>query len=721
MIAPAKSAAPIRFGTFEVDVLAGELRKSDRKLRIQEQPFRLLLLLVERPGEIISREYIVQRLWPDGTFVDYEHSINTAIRKLREALGDDPDSPRFVETVPRRGYRFVAPLNNAAADHHAVPVRIEREKREKWVLAAALLFVVLVGIFVYFARSPLNLPEVHSVVLPGAELEAVPLTVFPGQEISPNFSPDGSEVAFGWDGENNGAGFDLYIKVIGTDKPLRLTNHPVPWLGVAWSPDGRFLAVHRMDKENGGIFLVPALGGPERKVVVTDDIFPEGASISWSPDGKQLAFVAHRVSTHVNSAQIFLLSLDTLERTPMETGCDYSYGPAFSPDGNTLAYACTQDAVRIFLCTRDMRTGKNTRLLGGLEDINGITWSHDGTRIIFSRSASAFIVSTGGDLWQVTPGKNGPPQKIPVTNDAASPAVSSSGNRLAYAKSRIIANVWSVDLASSQAHAHILAPSTRQQYDPVISPDGKRIAFMSDRSGGQQIWVCDIDGANPQQLTSFDQIVNQVGTPHWSPDSKQIAFDSRVSGEPNVYIVDSDGGVPRKLETGTRMNSLPSWSHDGKWIYFANGPTDSSLTIWRVAVAGGHATQLTKTQSSMPVESPDGQYVYFVRTTADKVRLWCIRPDGTDEKMVEAIPPLRTNGYEWWPFGTGIYFYAYLNGKPEVDFLDLRTSRIHRTYTPDKPPAPWLGGLSVSPDGKLLVYSRIDEVSSDLMLVDNFR
>src|SRR5215831_17725965 len=115
MSTPAKSAGPIRFGIFEVDLLASELRKSDRKVRIQEQPFRILVLLLERPGEIVSREYIIQRLWPDGTFVDYEHSVNTAIRKLREALGDDPDSPRFVETVPRRGYRFIGPVKDVAA------------------------------------------------------------------------------------------------------------------------------------------------------------------------------------------------------------------------------------------------------------------------------------------------------------------------------------------------------------------------------------------------------------------------------------------------------------------------------------------------------------------------------------------------------------------------------------------------------------------------------
>ena len=187
-----------------------------------------------------------------------------------------------------------------------------------------------------------------------------------------------------------------------------------------------------------------------------------------------------------------------------------------------------------------------------------------------------------------------------------------------------------------------------------------------------------------------------------------------------MYVIDANGGVPRKLETGTRTNSMPSWSHDGKWIYFASGLTHSNLTLWRVAATGGHAVQLTKTASVMPVESPDGQYVYFVRFTEGKFRLWRIRSDGSGETVVKAMPPLNSDGYEWWPFESGIYFYAYKVGTAEIDFLDLDTSRIRRVYTLDKPPAPWLGGLSVSPDRRWLLYSRIDETASDLMLVENF-
>ena len=712
----------VRFGTYEVDLRSGELRKNGLKVRLTGQPFQILTILLECPGELVAREELQRRLWPRDTFVDFDSGLNAAVNRVREALGDSAENPRFVETLPKRGYRFIGqvegpPGAGSPRFQPAVDGQRNGNAGRGWKIGIAA------GSMILLAAFGLLVPTIARRFLRQSQLpllEAVPLTALPGQEISPSFSPDGSQVAFGWNGENDGAGFDLYVKVIGTDKPLRLTNHPAPWLGVAWSPDGRSIAVNRLNVEDRGIFLVPALGGPERKLAATNNstLWAPDAAISWSPDGKQLAFADSPSAGSLT--QVFLLSVDTLERKQMETGCDWSFGPGFSPLGDSLVYICLRDDGDYSLNLLDLRGGKNKRLFSGLLRIRNPTWTRDGTRIIFSYgSGNTPFVGAGGNLWQIAPGRTESPEKMPFGHDATSAAVSSSGHRLAYVQTQINGNIWWVDLHGTKANARILVTSTREQYAPSISPDGRRVVFASNRSGSDEIWVCDSDGSNAQQLTSFGGAL--TGTPRWSPDGKQIVFDSRVAGEANVYVIDADGGVPRKVETGTRMNSLPSWSHDGKWIYFGSGPTRSNLTLWRVGATGGHAVQLTKTASAMPIESPDGQYVYFVRSTQGRFRLWRTRPDGSGESLVNAMPPLRSDGYEWWPFKSGIYFYAYKDGNAEIDFLDLGTSRIHRIYTLDKPPAPWMGGLSVSPDGKWFLYSRVDEMASDLMLVDNFQ
>jgi Tol biopolymer transport system component/DNA-binding winged helix-turn-helix (wHTH) protein len=715
----------VRFGAYEVDLRSAELRKSGVKLRLTGQPFQILAILLEQQGELVTREELQKRLWPADTFVDFDRGLNAAINRVREALGDSAENPRFVETLPRRGYRFIGQVEraeqaNSSESQASVNGQKDGIAGRGWktgiavgsvilLIASGLLFTPIARHWLISLFTHQSQPQL---------LEAVPLTALPGLEISPSFSPDGSQVAFGWDGETNGAGFDLYVKVIGTDKPLRLTNHPATWwLGVAWSPDGRNIAMHRLDKENPGIFLVPALGGPERKLASTNNhSWHARATISWSPDGKQLAFADHSPLVG-RSTQLFLLSLDTLERKQIATGCEQALEPGFSSFGDSLVYLCIRDDGDFSLNLLELRGGKNQRLFVGPQGIEGPTWTRDGARIIFS-SGSSFTPLAGGELWQITPGRTESPEKVPGVHDVTSPVVSSSGKRLAYVQSRINGNIWRVDLDGAKAHARILVTSTREQYAPFISPDGRRVVFSSNRSGTTEIWVCDSDGGNAQQMTSLGA---RTGTPRWSSDSKQIVFDSRAGGEANVYVLDVNGGVPRKLETGTRMNSLPSWSHDRRWIYFASGLTPDSLTIWRVAATGGRAVQLTKTASSMPNESPDGQYVYFVRFTEGKFRLWRMRPDGGGESMVDAMPALRSDGFEWWPSESGIYFYPDTSAKTELDFFDLRTSRIRRIYTFDKPPDVWQGGLSVSPDGKWLLYSRIDEAASDLMLVENFR
>jgi DNA-binding winged helix-turn-helix (wHTH) protein len=278
----------IRFATFEVDFQAHELRKGGLRLKLTGQPFQVLTILLEQPGTVVSREEFQKRLWPD-TFVDVDHNLNTAINKIREVLGDSAESPRFVETLPRRGYRFIGKLEPPMQRVVAVELNHGLHSRRTWLKIAAgvLTFAVLaVGAFVAF-RWPKQDSRPESQVL-----TPIPFTAFPGQETAPAISPDGSRIAFAWNNDPGTfeKGYDLYVKAIGSETLLRLTHYPSRWISSAWSPDGTQLAFHRLAENSTGVYVIPALGGPERKLVSTRIRTTPLSTVSWSADGTWIAY-----------------------------------------------------------------------------------------------------------------------------------------------------------------------------------------------------------------------------------------------------------------------------------------------------------------------------------------------------------------------------------------------------------------------------------------------
>jgi DNA-binding winged helix-turn-helix (wHTH) protein len=325
-----------QFGQFEVSAASGELLRDGKHVKLQEQPFRLLVVLLENAGDVVTREELRDRIWPKDTFVDFDGSLRVAIRKLREALHDDVDYPRYVETIPKRGYRFLGSVERSVSPslpgtlprredgfigeletpvQDVVPVvTVEPDRgsrpRQAWLKIAAgvlaISVVALVALVAYRWHRQQRPQEQEA-------LTAVPFTALPGLASSPAFSPDGSRIAFAWNGDpaHRIDGFDLYVKALGSETLLRLTQHPSEWISPAWSPDGTQIAFHRLDSADTGIYVVPALGGPERKLRSTRIYRSDFAIISWSPDGKWIAF-ADRLPSEEH-ARIYLLSTETLE------------------------------------------------------------------------------------------------------------------------------------------------------------------------------------------------------------------------------------------------------------------------------------------------------------------------------------------------------------------------------------------------------------------------
>ncbi len=639
------------------------------------------------------------------------HDLNSTVpSKLEQII------TKVLDKDCQKRYQSAAEMRTVLEAVRTAPLVSRRWKRFGVAALVALIAVVAVGLY---WRSG-GIVGIHTMALsdlaPSPQQPTLrPLTSLAGNVTAPAFSPDGKQVAFGWNSDMT-AGGDLYVKEIGTDKPVRLTNHPASRLSATWSPDGLNIAISRVaGKSDTGVYLVPAAGGPERKVATKSLSSWYGNDISWSPDGKQLAFSDDEPASPRRTQLLFLLSLDTLERKPVNADCKLMATPAFSPHGDLLAWVCVDTWSSVSLHVSRMSDGHDERVLQGLDGIHGIAWSEDGRRIVFSSPWN-------GDLWETSLSRPGYKEKLLFGHDATDVTVSRAGHRLAYVQGVRSVNIWRLDLSGSPPRAQKLIGSSREQIAPNFSPDGNKIAFSANRSGASEVWVCNSDGSNDVQLTSYG--ISATGMPRWSPDGKLIAFDSRVGGESNIYILDPNTGVAHKLSIDIHGNNLPSWSHDGRYIYFVNGEDARAPTIWKVSSEGGRAVRIAATEATYPQESSDGQYLYFAR----KKRLWRANPDGSAEQPMAGMPELQDNEDTWAPTASGIYFMADVNQQTDsakhqtdVAFFDFNSRKIRTIFTLDKFQPGWSGGVSVSKDGKWLLYPQLDGLSSDLMMIENWK
>lgn len=691
----------LRFQDFQVNLNTGELWRAGIRLKLQDQPFKVLSTLLQRPGQVVTREELRQLIWPEESFGDFDHAINLAINKLRSALGDSADVPHFIETLPRRGYRFIAPIEGQPVPHRPMGVlpRVVARKRF-WLIPGTAACVLLSAAFLSLLTRRTEWSS--------SAVEVVPLVSMPGQQGPPAVSPDGKQVAFRFFG---GPHPGIYTALVGGEKPVQLTDSDDD-SNPSWSPDGEQIVFARYSKTQRTLYVIPALGGSARRLYTAS--FPKEAlcnRIDWSPDGKSLIFTE---SLDDNAkARLDLLSLSNWTAQPLtfpdnqQFDCD----PTFSPDGATVAFV--RGSVGGWLgdlFVVRVAGGEPLRLTSGNSG-GDPAWTQDGSEIVFCSHIE------GSSLWRISASGGIPQRVVGAGVDAGSPSISRRGTQLAYWVWKQWDTVWRLDLKDER---HPLGPPVRLLsgrgviWKPSISPDGKKVVFESDRMGYIDVWMCDIDGSNCSQLTAMH---GTSGTARWSPNSRYLSFESIQQDNYEVYVTELPDGIPHVLKTFPGVNNgAPNWSRDGQWIYFYSGRDKGIYQLWKEPFGGGPPVRVTTNGGVYAIESLDGRFLYYSKYPEPGV--WKRALQSGEESHV----PVNVCCWFGWDVArTGIYFLNLdvpPNGR--IEFFDFATQQSTPILSLERP-ASLFGGLALSPDGKFLLYGQNELNESYIMVMKDFR
>jgi serine/threonine protein kinase len=662
---------------------------------------------------------------------------DSAVAVLSAILRDNPDPltavrrgippelarviARCLRKEPARRFQHMADLKVALVELKeeldsgvlavATPlIKAPRSRKRLWI-AAALAAIVAGGIGWRILMAPHREDE--------APLRPVPLTSYAGLEQEPSFSPDGNLVAFSWNGEKEN-NTDIYVKQIGADSPLRLTTDPADDRFPRWSPDGRSIAFNRWPvsvDDRFSVYVVPALGGSERRV---GEFSNHGAryimdfgSLCWTPDSKAL-IVSASEATLAAPNRLWLVPLDGSPIRQLTDPKQSIYGdtrPALSQKGDRLAFIRENDAVfKLYVQAMSAKmepVGSPTEIPLHEQAVTGLAWIPGGNELVFANG-----LTNSSTLFRIDARPGASPRILSgLSAGSIEPSISRDGARLAFTAETDDSNLWRVDLASKTIAPDRALSSSLSDVFPQYSPDGNRVLFYSYRSGNGQIWVANRDGTQLQQLTSMPGTV--AGSPRWSPDGKQVVFDSDAGGEFLVYVISSEGGRPRPL-TGEKPSWGANWSRDGRWIYFACS-RGGYYQVCKAPAAGGASTPITHGGGVWPSESPDGAMLYYTKEIGQK-GLWRMPVGGGQETQVQ--PDVYRANYVVTEEGAYFMSLPDASGATSIRFLNFATGAVTEIIKVLKPVD---DGLTLSPDRRSLMYSQIDHLGRDLMLVDGFR
>ncbi len=727
-------------GDWTVEPELNALRRDSVERHIEPKVMRVLLTLASRQDHVFSKEELISAVWPD-TFVS-DDVLTRCISILRRVTEDDPQAPHFIQTVPKRGYRLVAPLSElptpdpiAEPIPHPPPVleplpmgalpsvNAAREVEQtgspqaaaalrpwRWAVPLAMVCLVVLA-------ATLRWNSHRQTATAELSFRTIPFTSYAGEQTEPAFSPDGQSLAFVRLSED-GSSRRICIKRIGGEAVGELTQDKIQdkdeQFSPAWSPDGRQIAYLSRSAAGLGLDVTSATPGgtPRRIFIPQEQSHWEQGALSWSPDGRSLIFPDHTGSSPNSS--IFRLDTASLQVAPITTpppGWEGDLNPAYSPDGKRIAFTrASETAVRDIFWI-DLGDGSLHQLTHDRMNIDSLAWSHDSASILFSSNRGGKY-----SLWSMALAAK-EPERLPFgTEDSFQPTVGPELGELAYTQGSAI---WSIDrlgsgLGPGDAPGTTVLSSTQQDSAPSLSPDGRFFAFQSRRSGNQEVWIASVNGDTVRQLTMAGGPV--TGSPSWSHHGNTILFDSRPDGHSHIFAVDAAGGRATQLTFGNNNDIVPRWSTDDGTVFFRSN-RGGRWQLWRVSARGGEPQPVTTGDGIAPQQSLDGRWLYYTR--GDDAGIWRVPVGGGAEVQVLPQPAAGYWGY-FQVTRAGILFLDHAQAPGSIRLLHPETngvtlvSRLHQS-------PPVYQGLSATGDGRTLLLTGERDAGRHITLVEGVK
>jgi Tol biopolymer transport system component/DNA-binding winged helix-turn-helix (wHTH) protein len=678
---PQRSARKLQFGLFEADLATGELRKSGIRIRIQAQPFRVLSFLLERPGEVVTREEIQQRLWGSDTIVDFDHSLGTAINKVREALNDSADNPRFIETLARRGYRFLAPVNpvleegtaegaivvSTPSPETAAGATALSAVRGPWPMARtglALFLVLAVGSGIYLAGrwarpTPRTPPQIRQITFSGRVSPGDPLF-----ESLPATATDGTRIYFP-EIEHGRALLAQALVADGEANTLELPSEIAAPMLDDLSPDGSKLLLrnHLATNAEQALWIVSTIGGAAQRI---PGILAHDAT--WMPDGQRVLYASGN--------DLYVARENGSDIHKFATLPGRAFWLRWSPDGSRLRFTLLNAETHSSHLWQIAADGANARPLfpSGFGDECCGSWTPDGRDYVFQRTimgASNIWVKPEGAGWLQRAADAYPLTDGPL--DYQAPITAPSGRRIFF----IGLNRRS-ELLRFDSHSQIFVPygSPLSEARRVgFSRDGQWVAWIRQYDGS--LWRSRPDGSERLQLTARP---TEVFMMHWSPDDKQLVVMAR---EPEkrwaLYTIDAEGGRLHPLYAEDRSQADPDWSPDGKRVVFGRLPdlmaeAAQPKAIYILDLATRQIEKLPGSEGLFsPRWSASGRYIAALSIDQTRLMLYDLstRTWRTLAQQSAADPT-------WAHDDQSIYFHDFAQAGQPLYKVEIATGRIER-------------------------------------------